>query len=183
MKRLALALGLFLAAIEPAAARIDCGLESTAMFAQLLGRSCHSHDGNAASHAMPQPPAAIRRIIDRVAKETGLEPRLMIAVIAAESAFNVHAVSPRNAQGLMQLMPETALRFGVRNPFDAADNIRGGATYLHALLEQFDGDLDLALAAYNAGEGAVATYGAVPPYDETIDYVDRVKRFYRETAH
>jgi soluble lytic murein transglycosylase-like protein len=88
-------------------------------------------------------------------------------------------VSPRNAQGLMQLMPETAARFGVQDSFDAEDNIRGGTIYLQWLLKQFDGDLDRALAAYNAGEGAVVAYGAVPPFAETIDYISRVKHFYR----
>jgi soluble lytic murein transglycosylase-like protein len=184
MKRLMLALGLMLAAMNSAAARIDCQVGSTAMFARLLGTSCRSPSFHASADlaAIPAylaPPAEIRRIVERIALQTGLEAKLVFAVIAVESAFDTRAVSPRNAQGLMQLMPETAARFGVRDPFDAAENIRGGATYLQWLLSKFGGNLDLALAAYNAGEGAVLAYGAVPPFDETIEYVGRVKRFYR----
>jgi len=178
MKGLLLALCIMLAATKAADARIDCEVGSTAMLAHLLGSSCRSPSNGNAQGFRPVPTPEIRRIVDRIARRTGLEARLMIAVIAAESAFDPRAVSPRNAQGLMQLLPETAARFGVRHPFDAAENIRGGAAYLRSLLNEFDGNLDLALAAYNAGEGAVLAYGTVPPYDETIQYIDRVKRFY-----
>jgi TPR repeat protein len=122
-------------------------------------------------------PAEIRAMAQRIASHVGLEARLVLAVIAAESAFDSRAVSPKNAKGLMQLIPETAARFGVADPFDPEDNIRGGATYLRWLLRRFDGDVTLALAAYNAGENAVANYGGVPPYAETIDYIERVKKF------
>lgn len=178
MKGLLLALCMTLIVVSDASARVDCQVSSTAMLARLLGVSCRS--ASSAGLAAPMaPPAEIRRIVERMAKQTGLEAKLVLAVIAAESAFDPHAISPRNAQGLMQLMPETAARFGVRDPFDAAENIRGGTAYLQWLLEKFGGNLDLALAAYNAGEGAVLAYGAIPPYDETIEYVGRVKRFYR----
>jgi len=96
------------------------------------------------------------------------------AVIHAESAFNPNAVSHKGAQGLMQLMPETASRFGVADPFMADQNIRGGVAYLAWLLKRFDGDQRLVSAAYNAGEGAVERNGGVPPYQETLRYVDRV---------
>ncbi len=182
MKHLMLAIAALLAAGSSAEARVDCQVQSTAAMARLLGYSCFAHRGDGVSGDTAAnllvPPAEIRRLVERLAPQNGLEIKLVFAVIAAESAFDARAVSPRNAQGLMQLMPETAARFGVRDPFDAEDNIRGGTIYLHALLQQFGGNLDLALAAYNAGEGAVAAYGAVPPFDETVDYVGRVKRLY-----
>lgn len=172
-----------LATMSSAQARVDCQVQSTAAMARLLGFGCFAYRSSSGAASIAQanllvPPADIRRIVERLAPQSGLEIKLVMAVIAAESAFDARAVSPRNAQGLMQLMPETAARFGVQDPFDAEDNIRGGTVYLRWLLKQFGGDLDLALAAYNAGEGAVAAYGAVPPFDETIDYISRVKRFY-----
>lgn len=184
MRRFVLVFGMMLAAASPAGAapaRVDCSVASTAAMARLLGFRCGSGESlrSAALPARPLvPPPEILRIVERLALQNGIEAKLVVAVIAAESAFDARAVSPRNAQGLMQLMPDTSARFGVRNPFDAEDNIRGGTTYLHWLLQQFGGNVDLALAAYNAGEGAVWSYGTVPPYDETIEYIGRVKRFY-----
>jgi soluble lytic murein transglycosylase-like protein len=105
----------------------------------------------------------------------GLDPYLVFCVIEHESHFHVRALSPKGAMGLMQLMPGTASRFGVRRPFDPAENIFGGTQYLKGLLKMFDGRLDLVLASYNAGEGAVIKYGGnVPPYRETRDYVKRI---------
>jgi|SRR5579864_1514502 len=121
-------------------------------------------------------PPRIRELVARTARDLGVDPQLIMAVIAVESAFNPHAVSPKHAQGLMQLMPETAARFGVRDPFDESENVRGGATYLRELLQRFNGDLVLTLAAYNAGEAAIDNYGGVPPYRETQDYIERVTR-------
>lgn len=121
-------------------------------------------------------PAKIRDLVADMASELGIDPQLVMAVIAVESAFNPRAVSRKNAQGLMQLMPATAIRFGVRDPFDEKENVRGGATYLRELLKRFDGDLVLALAAYNAGEAAILINGGVPPYQETRDYIERVTR-------
>ena len=101
------------------------------------------------------------------------------AVISAESGYNPNARSPKNAQGLMQLIPATARRFGVNDPYDPIENLHGGARYLRWLLDLFT-DLRLALAAYNAGEGAVQRYGnTIPPYPETRTYVQRVLEFYR----
>ena len=113
-----------------------------------------------------------------IANRHRLEPALMHAVISAESAYNPTAVSSAGAQGLMQLMPATAERFGVSNPFDPVANMQGGARYLRFLLDEFK-SVNLAIAAYNAGEGAVQRYGnKIPPYEETRTYVSRVLQFY-----
>lgn len=103
---------------------------------------------------------------------------LIRAVIKCESDYDPRAVSPMGAQGLMQLMPETALRMQVRDPFDARENIFGGTRYLRVLANLFNGDLDLTIAGYNAGEGAVMRYGGIPPYEETQTYVTRVRTYY-----
>ncbi|HKQ78426.1 MAG TPA: lytic transglycosylase domain-containing protein [Blastocatellia bacterium] len=118
-------------------------------------------------------------LIVSAASHHGLEPLLLYSVMSQESAFNDQAVSPKGARGLMQLMPATAARFGVTNILDPQQNIYAGARYLSLLLDMFDGDVSLALAGYNAGEGAVKKYGYnVPPYPETINYVRKIKRRY-----
>ena len=110
----------------------------------------------------------------RIAPQYRVSAPLALAIIAAESNFDASAVSPKNAQGLMQLVPDTAARFRVRNPFDPAQNIRGGMAYLRWLLAYFEGDVALVAAAYNAGERTVERYRGVPPYEETRAYVRRV---------
>jgi soluble lytic murein transglycosylase-like protein len=118
-------------------------------------------------------------MIARVAKEQKLEPALLHAVIAVESAYNPQARSPKGATGLMQLMPDTARRYGVTDLLNPLENLRAGARYLRDLLSMFNNNLRLVLAAYNAGEGAVIRSGhAIPPYPETQSYVPRVLQHY-----
>jgi soluble lytic murein transglycosylase-like protein len=117
-------------------------------------------------------------LIDETARDYRLPPALVKAVIAAESAFDPDAISRKGAQGLMQLMPQTAASLGVDDPLEPASNVRGGAGYLRSMIDRY-GDLSRALAAYNAGPSAVDRYGGVPPYRETRDYVDRVLTYYR----
>ena len=118
-----------------------------------------------------------------MAPQYQIEPQLALAIIAAESNFNNLALSPKNAQGLMQLIPETSQRFNVKNPFDPAQNIRGGLTYMRWLLAYFEGDIALVAAAYNSGEGTVERYRGVPPYAETRAYVKRILKSVGQTAH
>jgi soluble lytic murein transglycosylase-like protein len=119
-------------------------------------------------------------IIETAAHSASLEPDLLRAVIVVESGFNSRAVSKRGAVGLMQLMPATATRFGVSNPFDPRENVHAGARYLKFLIDRFGQDLKLALAAYNAGEQAVDRNGRqIPPFTETMAYVPRVLKIYR----
>jgi Transglycosylase SLT domain len=109
----------------------------------------------------------------------GVDPLLLYSVMHQESSFKSRAISPKGARGLMQLMPGTAMRFGVTSIFEPRQNIEGGARYLRFLLDRFDGDVNLALAGYNAGEGAVEKYGwRIPPYAETQEYVRRISRRY-----
>ncbi len=118
--------------------------------------------------------SAYQAEVRAAAKRYGVDEAIVRAIIHAESAFRPHVVSPKNAQGLMQLIPATAKRFGVRDAFDPAQNIEGGVQYLAFLLKRYQNDLTLAAAAYNAGEGAVDRYKGVPPYKETRNYVARV---------
>ena len=122
----------------------------------------------------PNAPPQIVRFVEAIAPEYQLQPHLVLAVMAQESNFDALALSPKNAQGLMQLIPDTARRFNVRNASDPAQNIRGGMAYLRWLLAYFEGDVALALAGYNAGEKAVDRYRGVPPYAETRLYVRKI---------
>lgn len=125
-----------------------------------------------------QPPQLLAKI-KQSAQNNQIKSELIHAVMQVESAYQARAVSPKGAQGLMQLMPETAKRFGVEDSFDPTQNIEGGARYLKALLNLFNNDLALTLAAYNAGEAAVIKYGnKIPPYKETQAYVSKVLKVY-----
>lgn len=121
--------------------------------------------------------------VNQIAPRYGIDPELVMAVIRAESGFNTVAVSNKNAQGLMQLIPETAARFGVADSWDPIQNIKGGTAYLHWLMRHFDGKVDLVLAAYNAGEGAVERYHGIPPYRETQNYVKQILAWYGKSLH
>jgi len=122
-------------------------------------------------------------LVHKLASDYGVDPKLVLAVITVESGFNIHAKSPKNAQGLMQLIPETALRFHVKNAYDPTDNIKGGLAYLQWLLAYFKGNVPLVLAAYNAGERTVEKYRGIPPYPETQDYVKKITEMYRSPTH
>lgn len=142
--------------------------------------SCRPGGGRRATLAAP---AEVTALVGRLAPGYGLDPRLVLAVIQAESGFRRDVVSPKNAAGLMQLIPETAARFKVSDVFDPEDNVRGGMAYLRWLLSYFRGDVTLALAGYNAGEGAVDRYAGIPPYSETQNYVETIRRLYDSDRH
>jgi len=121
----------------------------------------------------------VRDLADAAARRHGLDPALVLAVVGVESGFRSSAVSPKGAQGLMQLMPGTSRELGVADPLDPEQNLDGGVRHLGALLTLYEGDLTRALAAYNAGQGAVARHGGVPPYSETRAYVKKVLSRFR----
>ena len=125
----------------------------------------------------------IAELVRHLARPFQVDPALVMAVINQESGFNTAALSTKKAQGLMQLLPQTAHRFGVTDPFDPEDNIRGGIAYLHWLLRHFQGNVALTLAGYNAGENAVDRYQGIPPYPETRHYVRRIMANYPNARH
>ena len=122
-------------------------------------------------------PESMDAIFQEAAEKYNVPVKLLMAVGKAESGYNADAVSSAGAQGVMQLMPATAAALGVEDAFDARSNIMGGARYLAQKLQQYNGDIDLTLAAYNAGSGNVAKYGGVPPFEETINYISRIKGY------
>jgi soluble lytic murein transglycosylase-like protein len=125
----------------------------------------------------------IVQLVRRLAPQYSVDFRLALALISVESGFNAAAVSPKRAQGLMQLIPETAERFGVKKAFDPVENIKGGLAYLRWLLAFFQGDVRLVLAGYNAGERAVEKYRGIPPYAETRSYVEKIISIYKKATH
>jgi hypothetical protein len=177
--------------VRPAGDVVELELEGGGVLAvpawRVTGWRAHRPAPRAVPTASTAPPAiasdawrsvagAFAAHIERAAAEHRLDPILLTAVARMESAFDPGAVSPKGASGLMQLMPQTAERFGVADIFDASQNVNGGARYLSWLLERFEGNTELALAGYNAGENAVDRYNGVPPYPETQNYVRKVMR-------
>jgi soluble lytic murein transglycosylase-like protein len=120
--------------------------------------------------------AAYDGIVTVIAGQYGVPAKLIHSIIKVESDYNPNAVSSKGAMGLMQLMPPTARQYGVRDVFDPRENIKGGVKYLRDLMELYESNTNLVLAAYNAGQSAVAKYGGIPPYRETIDYIEKIKR-------
>lgn len=128
------------------------------------------------SDSKREPKDTFNEIIAAAAEKYSVDPEIIHAVVNTESYYRPNAVSAKGAQGLMQLMPETAKDLGVTNAFDPAQNVDGGTKHLKYLIEKYDGKLALALAAYNAGEGTVGKYGGIPPYPETIQYIKKIER-------
>jgi len=122
----------------------------------------------------------INRIVEEIAHKYSLEPTLIHSIIKIESNYDPWAISPKGAIGLMQLMPTTAAQYGVRDIFDPRENIEGGVRYLKDLIRLYQGRTDLVLAAYNAGQEAVKKFGGIPPYPETIKYIEKVKASYNK---
>lgn len=148
-------------------------LPAPALFQDLFQRA-YEHQRDTEPRTATTDPTRWDDLLTREALNNRLDPRLLRAVMIAESGGDANAVSSAGAQGLMQLMPGTAAGLGVADPFDPAQNIAGGARYMREMLDRFGGDVRRAVAAYNAGPGAVESYGGVPPYDETRAYVRRV---------
>jgi hypothetical protein len=161
---------------EPAPERLMRSLASV----EPARRACIGSRGNDLGIADPLR-AELALAIYELAPAYGLDPALVFEVVRAESNFDPRARSHKGALGLMQLIPATARRFGVEDPFEPLQNLRGGMAYLSWLLQRFDGDLRLTLAGYNAGEGAVERYGDVPPYAETREYVRRILSRYGDS--
>jgi soluble lytic murein transglycosylase-like protein len=138
-----------------------------------------SVNGSSALRGYTTGNAQVDQYLINSATNNGVDPLLLYSIMHQESSFKSHAISPKGARGLMQLMPFTAMRYGVTNIYDPRQNIEGGARYVRFLLDRFDGDINLVLAGYNAGEGAVEKYGwHIPPYSETQEYVRRISRRY-----
>jgi soluble lytic murein transglycosylase-like protein len=158
----------------PAGAPIVQPGQFNVALAQALGPQAVQPAVPAGIGPAPIPPGQIDALVQQNANIWQVDPALIKSVIANESSFNANATSPVGAQGLMQLMPETAASLGVKDPYDPAQNVAGGTRYLRGLLDRFNGDTKLAVAAYNAGPGAVEKYNGVPPYAETQSYVQNV---------
>ena len=152
-------------------------------FAAILQAQMAAQGGDSSGDGAPDapamvPPAQIDSLVNDNAQSQNVDPALIKAIIANESGFNANATSKVGAQGLMQLMPGTAAGLGVTDAYDPAQNVAGGTKYIKGLLDHFNGDVRLAVAAYNAGPGAVEKYGGVPPYAETQNYVQNVLSSY-----
>lgn len=155
--------------------RISCGL---AVLLVAAGGAWAGGPSAPVAGAVSSSSVGVRDLVHRVSVEHGLDPKLVDALVRVESGYDPSAVSRKGAMGLMQLMPATAHRLGVTDPFDPEQNVRGGVREFSRLIGVFRGNLQLALAAYNAGEGAVARYRGVPPYAETRNYVSQILTIY-----
>ena len=180
LKQQALGLGVLVPAVSCAYAGSRLAVDDVMASMQLL-RSAEDAVDSVADEAAPKQ-VDINAHIEEVATQHGVAPKLVAAIVAVESQFNPRAVSRRGAEGLMQLMPETAATLEVDDPFDPRDNIDGGVRHLKRLMKRFHNDLPLVLAAYNAGEQAVINHRGIPPYRETRQYVVRVLRRYDRDA-
>ena len=181
--------GLFLSTLLPTAAQAD----QIVILVDEHGHKVYVNIGDAATHVdwmarsfRPNPaavparaPEEIDGLLEQTASRFKVDPELVRAIVRVESDFDPKAVSSKGAMGLMQLVPATAQRFGVENPFDPKQNLEGGVNYLKHLLELFGGDLGLSLAAYNAGEHSVQRYGGIPAFAETRNYVRKVRNLYQ----
>jgi hypothetical protein len=164
-----------------------CPLLATAQVRVTIGQSgrkviCNEsidqHERRVSSRLVPIPDSRIEPLIARHADRQQIDPRLVRAVVQVESGYNARARSPKGAMGLMQLMPDTAVELAVSDPYDPDQNLRGGTTYLRRMIDRFKGQIELAVAAYDAGPEAVARHNGIPPYAETRDYVKRVLALY-----
>lgn len=171
-------LGMLVAGISPAGADIYRYVDADGKM-HFTDTPTHGRWSMYLKERAPEGPQlqSYRDLIRRHANSFRLEEALVKAVIKVESNYQSRVVSSKGAQGLMQLIPETARDLKVHNPFDPSENIRGGSEYLRRMLDLFDNDLELALAAYNAGPSTVQRYGGIPPYEETRNYVTRVKQY------
>lgn len=145
----------------------------------IYNESSRQHADRLAANLVPLPDVDLAPLIERHAESSHLDSRLVRAVIQVESGYNPAALSNKGAMGLMQLTAETAHDLAVHDPYDPEENVRGGTRYLRSMLDRFSGSLELALAAYNAGPGAVESFGGIPPFAETRTYVRRILALYR----
>ena len=170
----------FASLLVPEIAVAQVEVKTSAEGRQVIHNENQAQRGRRLATRLVDPPRAdLLPMIERHAFARGLDPRLVRAVVQAESGYNPFAVSSKGAQGLMQLMPATARELAVESPFDPAENLRGGTEYLRRMIERFDGRIEWAVAAYNAGPGAVERFGGIPPYAETRAYVERVLTLWR----
>ncbi|MGE5234073.1 MAG: lytic transglycosylase domain-containing protein [Acidobacteriota bacterium] len=171
-----LALALAASAAAASSVRIDIRPDGHKV---IVNESAAQRAVRYAARLMSVPGNRLAGLIESHASRVGLDPKLVQAVVQVESGYNPRALSNKGAMGLMQLMPDTAQELAVSDPYDVDQNLGGGTRYLRQLLDLFDGKVELALAGYDAGPGAVQRYGGIPPYDETVDYVRSVLGLYR----